>query len=60
MKRFNLSEWAVHHQALILFLVLAISAAGFLAFRGLGRAEDPNFTIKNVIVTASWPGANAQ
>ncbi|HEV2558556.1 MAG TPA: efflux RND transporter permease subunit [Microvirga sp.] len=60
MKRFNLSEWAVHHQALVLFLVLAISVAGFLSFRGLGRAEDPNFTIKNVIVTASWSGATAR
>ncbi len=60
MRRFNLSEWAVHHQPLILFLVLAIAVGGFLSFRGLGRAEDPNFTIKNVIVTASWSGATAQ
>ncbi len=60
MKRFNLSEWAVRHQPLVLFLILAIAVAGLLSFRGLGRAEDPNFTIKNVIVTASWPGATAQ
>jgi multidrug efflux pump len=60
MKRFNLSEWAVHHQALVLFLILAIGVGGFLSFRSLGRAEDPNFTIKNVIVTATWPGATAQ
>ncbi|KAA2238297.1 efflux RND transporter permease subunit [Salinarimonas soli] len=60
MKRFNLSEWAVRHQPLVLFLILAVAVAGFVSFRGLGRAEDPNFTIKNVIVTASWPGATAQ
>ena len=60
MKRFNLSAWAVHHSALVLFLILAIGAGGFLSFRLLGRAEDPNFTIKNVIVTAIWPGATAQ
>jgi multidrug efflux pump subunit AcrB len=60
MKRFNLSEWAVHHQALVVFLILAIGVGGFLSFRSLGRAEDPNFTIKNVIVTATWPGATAQ
>ena len=60
MKRFNLSAWAVHHSALVLFLILAISVGGFLSFRLLGRAEDPNFTIKNVIVTAIWPGATAQ
>jgi multidrug efflux pump len=60
MKRFNLSEWAVHHPALVLFLIVTISVGGLLSFRSLGRAEDPNFTIKNVIVTAVWPGATAQ
>ncbi|QRM29951.1 efflux RND transporter permease subunit [Microvirga sp. VF16] len=60
MKQFNLSQWAVHHPALILFLIVAISLGGLLSFRSLGRAEDPNFTIKNVIVTAIWPGATAQ
>ena len=59
MKRFNLSEWAVHHPALVLFLILAMGVGGFLSFQSLGRAEDPNFTIKNVIVTAVWPGATA-
>ncbi|MBL0952636.1 MAG: efflux RND transporter permease subunit, partial [Pseudomonas sp.] len=34
-------------------------AAGSLAFLQLGRAEDPSFTVKNVIVTAIWPGATA-
>src|SRR5829696_789310 len=60
MKRFNLSEWAVHDQALVLFLILAIGVGGVLSIRSLGRAEDPNVTIKNVIVTAIWPGATAQ
>ena len=60
MKRFNLSDWAVHHQALVLFLILAIAAGGALSFARLGRSEDPNFTIKVAIVTAIWPGATAR
>lgn len=60
MKRFNLSEWAVHHRPLILFLILALAIGGTLSFLKLGRAEDPSFTIKNVIVTAIWPGATPQ
>jgi multidrug efflux pump len=60
MKRFNLSDWAVHHQALVLFLILAIGAGGVLSFARLGRSEDPNFTIKVAIVTAIWPGATAR
>jgi len=57
MKRFNLSAWAVGHPALILFLVVALSVAGYFSYRGLGRAEDPSFTVKVVVVTAIWPGA---
>jgi multidrug efflux pump len=60
MKRFNLSEWAVHHPALVLFLILVIGLGGALSFGRLGRSEDPNFTIKVAIVTATWPGATAR
>src|SRR5215207_3903941 len=60
MKRMNLSEWAVHHPALVLFLILLIGLGGALSFGRLGRSEDPNFTIKVAIVTAIWPGATAR
>jgi multidrug efflux pump len=59
MKRFNLSGWAVSHPALILFLIIALGAAGFFSFQRLGRAEDPFFTVKVVNVSAIWPGATA-
>ena len=39
MKRFNLSGWAVSHPALILFLVIALGAAGFFSYQRLGRAD---------------------
>ena len=59
MKRFNLSEWAITHQALVLFLILLIGAAGLYAYSRLGRAEDPSFTIKVMNVQVAWPGATA-
>ena len=59
MKRFNLSSWAVAHPALLLFFIVALGVAGFLSYRSLGRAEDPSFTIKVVVITAQWPGATA-
>src|SRR3977135_1963136 len=59
MKRFNLSGWAVSHPALILFLVIALGAAGFFSYQRRGRAEDPFFTVKVVNVSAIWPGATA-
>src|SRR4249920_2559581 len=59
MKRFNLSGWAVSHPTLILFLMIALGAAGFFSYQRLGRAEDPFFTVKVVNVSALWPGATA-
>lgn len=56
----NLSAWAVRHQTLILFFMIALAIAGAFSFQRLGRAEDPNFTIKVAIVTAIWPGATAK
>ena len=59
MRHFNLSAWAVAHPALILFLIIMFGEAGLLSYRSLGRAEDPSFTIKVVVVSAMWPGATA-
>ena len=57
---FNLSAIAVRERAVTLFFILLLIAAGAYAFLMLGRAEDPNFTIKNLTVTAVWPGATAR
>jgi multidrug efflux pump len=59
MKRFNLSEWAITHQALVLFMILVLGAAGAYSYLSLGRAEDPSFTIKTMVVNVGWPGATA-
>ena len=60
MPHFNLSAWAVKHQALVLFFIIAITIAGVSAYAQLGRAEDPSFTIKVMVIQAFWPGATAQ
>src|SRR5580704_2689809 len=59
MTRFNLSQWAITHQALVLFMILVLGAAGVYSYLSLGRAEDPSFTIKTMVVNAAWPGATA-
>src|SRR5438067_3051477 len=59
MKRFNLSEWAITHQSLVLFMIILLGAAGLYSYLNLGRAEDPSFTIKTMIVQVAWPGATA-
>ena len=42
----NLSSIAIRERAVTLFFILLLAAAGGYAFFMLGRAEDPNFTIK--------------
>lgn len=59
MKHFDLSEWAITHRALVLFMILLIGAAGLFSYYKLGRAEDPSFTIKVMNIQVGWPGATA-
>ena len=60
MKSFNLSEWALAHQQLVLYFMIALLAAGVFAYINLGQAEDPEFTIKVVVINTQWPGASAE
>ncbi len=59
MRSFNLSAWAVAHKSLVGFLIALLFAAGTVSYQRLGRAEDPSFTIKVMVVSAQWPGATA-
>ncbi|HEY5929166.1 MAG TPA: efflux RND transporter permease subunit [Burkholderiales bacterium] len=58
MKGPNVSEWALEHQSLVLFFMLALAAAGLFSYFKLGQAEDPDFTFKVMVVRAIWPGAS--
>ena len=57
--RFNLSEWALNHQTLVLYLMLMLTVSGLLAYTKLGQSEDPPFTFKVMLVRTSWPDASA-
>lgn len=57
---FNLSDWALHHRSLVWFLLIVSMVAGTLGYLRLGREEDPNFTIKIMVISASLPGATIE
>ena len=59
MQRFNLSQWSIAHRPLVLFMIILLGTAGIYSFLNLGRAEDPSFTIKTMVVHVGWPGATA-
>jgi len=56
---FNLSDWALNRRSLIWYFMIVFLVAGVFAYLGLGREEDPNFTIKTMVIQANWPGATA-
>lgn len=60
MKNFNLTEWALNHKQFIYFFIALFFIMGISSYQKLGRMEDPDFTIKQMIVHVTWPGATAR
>ncbi len=60
MKSFNLSTWSLEHPSLVAYLMVVLTLGGVLAYFNLGRSEDPDFTIKLMVVRSFWPGATAR
>jgi multidrug efflux pump subunit AcrB len=58
--RFNLSTWALEHQAFVVLILLLVSLAGILSYRRLAQSEDPPFTFKVMVIRTFWPGATAR
>jgi multidrug efflux pump len=56
----NLSAWALEHKSIVLYLIIVFMVAGLLAYLRLGRAEDPDFTFKVMVVRTLWPGATTR
>ncbi|WP_075881621.1 efflux RND transporter permease subunit [Vreelandella massiliensis] len=56
----NFSALAVRERAVTLFLLLIALASGLYAFASMGRAEDPDFTVRVMMVSVVWPGATPE
>ncbi len=55
----NLSAWALQHRTLTLLAMILLAIGGAWSYLSLGRAEDPSFTIKQMVILTDWPGASA-
>ena len=60
MKGVNLTEWAIQHKSLAIYFMLVSMVAGVSAYLHLGRNEDPEFTVKTMVVHTEWPGATQE
>ncbi|MFA6179035.1 MAG: efflux RND transporter permease subunit [Candidatus Methylopumilus sp.] len=59
MNKFNLSDWALKHQSLVLYFMIVLTVIGLVSYTKLGQSEDPPFTFKAMIIRTGWPGADA-
>ncbi|HRY14310.1 MAG: efflux RND transporter permease subunit [Candidatus Competibacteraceae bacterium] len=59
MKGPNLSAWAINHPPLIRYLIGLLLLGGAYAYFTLGQMEDPEFTVKVMIIKVYWPGSTA-
>lgn len=59
MKNFNLSDWALRHQNLVLYFMVVLTVIGLASYTKLGQSEDPPFTFKAMTIRTGWPGASA-
>ena len=60
MSGINLSDWALKHRSLVVYMMIIAVVAGALSYFKLGRNEDPAFIIKTMVVQAAWPGASVE
>ena len=56
----NLTELSLRHRALVWYFIIVFTIGGVFAYNALGRMEDPAFTIRQMVVSAAWPGATAE
>ncbi|RMO71727.1 efflux RND transporter permease subunit [Pseudomonas syringae group genomosp. 3] len=57
---FNLSEWALRHRQVVLYLMIVLAIVGAVSYTKLGQSEDPPFTFKAMVIRTLWPGASAE
>ena len=60
MKKFNLADWALRHKSIIYYFIAVLLTFGIFSFTHMGRMEDPDFTMRPMVVGVAWPGASPE
>lgn len=60
MKNFNLTEWALENKSVVYFFIILMFVTGAYSYQSLGRMEYPDYVIRQMVVSAAWPGASAK
>ena len=55
----NLTEVSLKHKGIVWYFIILIFLAGIFSYFKLGCMEDPQFTVRQMVVSVAWPGATA-
>ena len=58
--KMSLQEWSMHYRQIIILLVSCLVALGIYGLANINKNEFPDFTIRQGIVVAVYPGVTAQ
>ncbi|MEE8594749.1 MAG: efflux RND transporter permease subunit, partial [Gemmatimonadota bacterium] len=56
----NIAELAIRKSTITWTLSILLLVVGYVSFNSLARLEDPEFTIKDAIISTPYPGASAK
>ncbi len=55
----NLAEWSIRKSLITWVMTILFLVVGWSSYQQLSRLEDPEFTIKDAVITTPYPGASA-
>jgi multidrug efflux pump subunit AcrB len=55
----NIAEWSIRRSVITWVLTILLVVVGWVSFNNLSRLEDPEFSIKEAVITTPYPGASA-
>ena len=59
-KKRSIVEWAMHYRQIVILVVCVLMAFGIYGLNEMNKNEFPDFTIRQGVVVAVYPGATAE
>lgn len=59
-KKRNLVEWAMHYRHIVMLIACCLIAFGVYSLGDMNKNEFPDFTVRQGLVIAAYPGATAE
>jgi len=56
----NIAEFSIRNKLISWLITIILLVGGIIAYSGLSRLEDPEFTIKDAVIITQYPGASPQ